>query len=96
MYSFPIIPLATWGRIATKREDNPMRQKTIGIFKNEKQPKTAAEMAAVMAYYLKELALGDEWKDSVSADDVTSNGNNDVVGKLAQWIQTFTRLRFPS
>jgi len=48
-----------------------MRQKTIGIFKDEKQPKTAAEMAAVMAYYLKELALGDEWKDSVSADDVT-------------------------
>ena len=36
----------------------------------EKQPSTANEMAAVVAYYLKELASMSERKDEINADDI--------------------------
>lgn len=45
-------------------------QKDIRSFKEEKQPKTAIEMAAVMAYYLKELAPPEERKESITLEDV--------------------------
>ena len=48
----------------------PVGLKDIRTLKEEKQPKTAIEMAALMAYYLKELAPIGERKDSVSAADV--------------------------
>ena len=45
-------------------------QKDIRSFKDEKKPKTAIEMAAVMAYFLKEMAPSDEKKDVVAEQDV--------------------------
>ncbi|MBI5638399.1 MAG: hypothetical protein HZA03_10560 [Nitrospinae bacterium] len=45
-------------------------QKDIRALKDEKQPKTAIEMATVMAYYLKELASDAERKEIVTSQDV--------------------------
>ena len=44
--------------------------KDICSFREEKQPKTAMEMAAVMAYFLQEHAPAEERKDNVDANDV--------------------------
>jgi hypothetical protein len=42
----------------------------IRSFKEEKQPKTASEMVAMVAYYLAYLAPPDERRDYVVADDI--------------------------
>jgi hypothetical protein len=42
----------------------------IRSFKEEKQPKTASEMVAIVAYYLAHLAPADERRDYIVADDI--------------------------
>jgi hypothetical protein len=42
----------------------------IRSFKEEKQPRTASEMVAIVAYYLAYLAPADERRDYVVADDI--------------------------
>ncbi len=42
----------------------------IRSLKEEKQPNSAKQMACVVAYYLQELAPGDEKKDTVSTKDI--------------------------
>jgi len=42
----------------------------IRSFKEEKQPKTASEMVAVVGYYLAHLAPPDERRDYIVADDI--------------------------
>jgi hypothetical protein len=46
------------------------RQADIRSFAQEKSPRSANEMAAVVAYYLSELAPADDRKSDVSADDI--------------------------
>lgn len=48
----------------------PPMQVHIRDFKEEKQPRTAIEMAALVAYYLENLAAEDAHKDSVGTDDL--------------------------
>lgn len=48
----------------------PVPQATdIRSFRNEKKPRSAKEMACVVAFYLKELAAEGERKDSIAAAD---------------------------
>ena len=42
----------------------------IRSLKDEKQPKTAIQMACVVAYFLTELAQGEEKKESINSDDI--------------------------
>lgn len=46
------------------------RTTDIQSLKDEKQPKTAAEMVAVMAYYLAHCAAENEARDYITADDI--------------------------
>jgi hypothetical protein len=43
----------------------------IRTFSEEKAPKSASERAAVVAYFLSEMALASERKDSINQDDIT-------------------------
>lgn len=47
-----------------------VHQVDIRRFKEEKKPKSARQMACVVAYYLKELAPPNERKDTISAEDL--------------------------
>ena len=44
--------------------------KDIRSLKEQKQPKSAIQMAALVAYYLQEVAVGEEKKDSVGVTDI--------------------------
>ena len=44
--------------------------KDIRSLKEQKQPKTAIQMAALVAYYLQEIAIGEEKKDSIGVTDI--------------------------
>lgn len=46
------------------------KQIDIRTFKEEKAPKSAAQMACIVAYYLQELAPANERKQTVNADDL--------------------------
>jgi hypothetical protein len=49
----------------------PLRPTTdIRSFRNEKKPRSAKEMACVVAFYLKELAPDGERKESIAASDL--------------------------
>jgi hypothetical protein len=43
----------------------------IRSLKDQKQPKSAVEMAAIVAYYISELAQGDERKTSIGTAEIT-------------------------
>lgn len=55
------------------------QQVHIKDFKEEKQPRTAIEMAALVAYYLENLAPGGDRKDSVGPEDL------DTYFKIAEF-----------
>ncbi|MGB8645185.1 MAG: hypothetical protein WCF84_08100 [Anaerolineae bacterium] len=60
--------------IATPRSYlKPKFQKTIAELKREKQPKSATQMAAVVAYYLMEVALEDQRKQTITIDDIRTH-----------------------
>lgn len=46
------------------------KQIDIRSLKEEKSPKTAAQMACIVAYYLQELAPANERKQTINADDL--------------------------
>jgi hypothetical protein len=48
----------------------PLKNVDIRTLKEQKQPKSARQMACLVAYYLQELAPEDEQKDAVSVQDV--------------------------
>lgn len=48
----------------------PLKQIDIRTFKEQKEPKTAIQMACVVAYYLQELAAANERKKTVTANDL--------------------------
>lgn len=48
----------------------PPQANDIRSFRNEKRPRSAKEMACVVAFYLKELAADGERKDSISTSDL--------------------------
>ncbi|MGB7991646.1 MAG: hypothetical protein WCF44_19760 [Candidatus Methylophosphatis roskildensis] len=48
----------------------PMQRMDIRTLKEQKQPNSAKQMACVVAYYLKELAVPEERKDTVSTPDL--------------------------
>src|SRR5947209_3015281 len=50
-------------------DPNKARQASIRDLKEEKQPESSNQMAALVAYYLSELAPNGERKDEVSAAD---------------------------
>lgn len=45
--------------------------KDIRTLRDEKQPKSDMQMAVIVAYYLSEIAVGDERKVTITADDIT-------------------------
>jgi hypothetical protein len=49
------------------------RSKVVDIrtFKDEKQPKTDIQMAAIVAYYLAELVPAEDRKDAITPDDIS-------------------------
>jgi len=53
-----------------KEPPPPVGKRDIRSFKEEKSPRTDIEMAAVMAYYLKEMAPPEDRKEGVTAEDV--------------------------
>lgn len=54
----------------TKRGRGADEATDIRTLKEQKQPKSAAQMAAVVAYYLKEIAPGAERRDTIKTEDV--------------------------
>jgi len=59
----------------TERADSsttsePQRMRDIRALKEEKAPRSANEMAAVVAFYLSELVLEEERKDSIGVADI--------------------------
>lgn len=48
----------------------PLSATDIRSFRNDKKPRSAKEMACVVAFFLKELAVDGERKDSISAADL--------------------------
>jgi hypothetical protein len=56
--------------IETVPEEAPKTIVDIRTLREEKQPKTAMEMAAVVAYYLAELAPPDQRKDAIATADI--------------------------
>lgn len=65
----PAVPART--PVDTPVSPAPSRPATdIRSFRNEKKPRSAKEMACVVAFYLKELAPDGERRDSISAGDL--------------------------
>jgi len=50
---------------------SPPRVVDIRTFRNEKQPKTDMQMAAIVAYYLAELAPSESRKDTITPNDIS-------------------------
>lgn len=48
----------------------PQRIVDVRTLKDEKRPSTDVEMVALMAYYLKQMAEGDERKDEIGTEDI--------------------------
>jgi hypothetical protein len=87
----------------SKRSDRPVEEKTkerpstpashstpatdIRSLRTEKKPRSAREMACVVAFYLQELAPTGERKDSISTADLEKyfkQANFQLPGKIAQ------------
>jgi hypothetical protein len=62
--------------VVTEHEDQrrpvPVQKAGVDIrtLANEKQPRSAMEMAAVVAYFLSELTTGDDQKDAITTEDL--------------------------
>jgi hypothetical protein len=54
----------------TREAQHPIRQASIRDLKDEKKPSSTNQMAAVVAYYLSEVAPEGERKDAVNASDL--------------------------
>jgi hypothetical protein len=54
----------------TSTESSYIRRTSIRDLKDEKQPESSNQMAALVAYYLSEIADGEERKDAVNAADL--------------------------
>lgn len=58
--------------LETIKEDSSSDEpKDIRSLKAQKNPKTAKEMACLVAYYLQEVASGEEKKENITAPDIT-------------------------
>ncbi len=67
----PSIPSDSTQRvISSERVISQGEVKDIRSLKEQKQPKTAIQMAALVAYYLQEIAIGEEKKNSIGVADV--------------------------
>lgn len=60
------------GNVGTVSVVEPIRARRPSIrdLRDEKQPESSNQMAALVAYYLSEMAEGDDYKDSVNAADL--------------------------
>ena len=66
----PEIPTATAAPVATPVQTPAPKQLHIKDFKEQKQPRSAIEMAALVAYYLENLAPETDRKNSVGTEDL--------------------------
>jgi hypothetical protein len=68
----PPAPPAPTTSIPAATNSEPATPRDIRTFKDQKKPKTAMEMAALVAYYLAELAPASYRKATIEADDITT------------------------
>ena len=62
--------LVQWSKLLQSTKSPGASVKDIRSLKDQKKPETAIQMAALVAYYLQEVAVGDEKKDSVGVSDI--------------------------
>jgi hypothetical protein len=56
--------------LTARETGHPLRQVSIRDLKDEKKPSSSNQMAALVAYYLSEVAPADERKESINASDL--------------------------
>ena len=67
----PLSPISVVSTTPTARETvTPGRQPSIRDLKEEKRPSSSNQMAALVAYYLSEMASDAERKDAINASDL--------------------------
>jgi len=66
----PAVPVRTAADSSAPLSASSRAATDIRSFRNEKKPRSAKEMACVVAFYLKELAPDGERKDAISASDL--------------------------